>query len=138
MGNATEVEMERGHKPSLGGPSKVTLAGMVVKYAHQFTNSKKGAKSELDRINRYLIAANLQQLRQEPTDNGGFKLVEIAKCSDDAMLPSALETILALLDEPFHVAGLELHISCSIGVALYPDCGDDADSLVACVGSANF
>jgi integrase len=89
--NATEVEMEKGHKPSLGGPSKVKLAGMLVKYAHQFTNSKKGAKNELDRINRYLIAAKLPQLRQEPTDNGGFKLVEVAGCGDEAALPSAFQ-----------------------------------------------
>jgi integrase len=88
--NATEVEMERGHKPGLGGPSKVTLAGMLVKYAHQFTNCKKGAKSELDRINRYLIAANLPELRQELADNGGFKLIEIAKDSDTP-LPSAFQ-----------------------------------------------
>jgi integrase len=88
---ATEAEMERGHKPSLGGPSKVTLAGMLVKYAHQFTNSKKGAKSELDRINRYLIAAKLPPLRQEPTDNGGLKLIELAVCEDDAPLPSAFQ-----------------------------------------------
>jgi hypothetical protein len=89
--NATEVEMEKGHKPSLGGLSKVKLAGMLVKYAHQFTNSKKGAKNELDRINRYLIAAKLPQLRQEPTDNGGFKLVEVAGCGDEAALPSAFQ-----------------------------------------------
>jgi hypothetical protein len=88
---ATEVEIKRGHKPSLGGPSKVTLAGMLVKYAHQFTNSKKGAKSELDRINRYLVAASLPQLRQEPTDNSVFKLVEIAMCSDETSLPSAFQ-----------------------------------------------
>jgi integrase len=86
--NATEVQMERGHMPSLGGPSHVTLAGMLVKYAHQFTNSKKGAKAELDRINRYLAAANLPELRQIATNNGGVKLVEIA---DDEItaLPSA-------------------------------------------------
>jgi hypothetical protein len=62
--NATEVEMEKGHKPSLGGLSKVKLAGMLVKYAHQFTNSKKGAKNELDRINRYLIAAIQSEARR--------------------------------------------------------------------------
>ncbi len=59
--------------------------------AHQFTNSKKGAKNDPDRINRYLIAAYPPQLRQKPTDNGGFKLTEVAKCSDDVTLPSAFQ-----------------------------------------------
>lgn len=86
---ATEAEMERAHQPSLGGPSRVTLAGMLMRYAHQFTNSKKGAKAELDRINRYLVAAHLPQLRQQLTADGGIKLVEFVKNDNDEALPSA-------------------------------------------------
>lgn len=37
---------------------------------------------------------------------------------------------MASLSEPFQVAGQTLTISCSVGVARFPDDGDSADSLI--------
>ena len=39
------------------------------------------------------------------------------------------EAIRAALNEPFDVAGERLHISTSIGIAVYPDHGDDDKQL---------
>lgn len=86
-----ESELDQAHEPGLGGPSNVTLAGMLMKYAHQFTIVKKGCATELPRINRYLLAGGLPILRQELTDNGGIKLVEVA-ASTVGTLPSAFST----------------------------------------------
>lgn len=46
--------------------------------------------------------------------------------------------ILDLLNAPFTVDGIELHISGSVGVAVYPDCGPDAARLVDCADQAMY
>ncbi|MEQ8840733.1 MAG: EAL domain-containing protein [Acidimicrobiales bacterium] len=41
----------------------------------------------------------------------------------------AAERVLACFDEPHDINGMSLHCGASVGVALYPDHGDDAESL---------
>ena len=43
---------------------------------------------------------------------------------------NAAGKIVASLSEPFQVAGRSLTISCSVGIARFPDDGDTADSLI--------
>lgn len=40
------------------------------------------------------------------------------------------EKILIDIKKPFHLSGHELHVGASIGIALYPDSGDNLDSLI--------
>ena len=55
------------------------------------------------------------------------------------LLPGALsalagaevgEKIMAALEEPFHVEGVELEIGASLGIAAYPDHGEDVETLI--------
>lgn len=48
-------------------------------------------------------------------------------CADDAVCVA--ERLLASLAEPIHVAGRDLHVTASMGIALYPRDGDDSASL---------
>ncbi|MFT4119165.1 EAL domain-containing protein [Bradyrhizobium sp.] len=48
------------------------------------------------------------------------------------------ERIVARLSRPFEIAGHQLHIGCSIGVALAPDDGTDAESLLKCADLALY
>ncbi|MFD2367544.1 diguanylate cyclase domain-containing protein [Pseudoduganella sp. GCM10020061] len=56
--------------------------------------------------------------------------VLLPNCSSAAAAQKVASGILALLNEPFIVDGNELHISGSIGVSVFPDCGEDAAQLV--------
>lgn len=51
---------------------------------------------------------------------------------------SASEELLQVLSEPFDLAGLTLEIGGSIGIAMYPEHGDDAASLVKCADVAMY
>jgi diguanylate cyclase (GGDEF)-like protein len=44
--------------------------------------------------------------------------------------------ISSMLEKPFHVRGREIHITASIGVAIYPGDGESTDSLLASAGAA--
>jgi diguanylate cyclase (GGDEF)-like protein len=46
--------------------------------------------------------------------------------------------ILRELTRPFITEGFTLHISASLGVAVSPDCGEDADTLVRCADGAMY
>jgi integrase len=116
-----ESELDQAHEPGLGGPSNVTLAGMLMKYAHQFTLVKKGCATELPRINRYLLAGGLPTLRQELTDNGGTKLVEIT-ASTDKELPSAFSAKLKQRkDKRKKTNVLRAKLACTVASAISKD-----------------
>ncbi len=61
---------------------------------------------------------------------------------EDARLPEDAETmsarIAAMLEVPFHVGGRTFACSASIGIALFPDHGTNADALVACADRAMY
>ena len=62
---------------------------------------------------------------------GGDEFVVLME--NDASHASAArlaETIVTTFKQPFSVAGSELHVGCSIGVALYPEDGTDATTLL--------
>ncbi|KQQ87746.1 diguanylate cyclase domain-containing protein [Massilia sp. Leaf139] len=48
------------------------------------------------------------------------------------------EDILRELNRPFMTEGFSLNISASLGVAVYPDCAQDADSLLRCADTAMY
>ncbi|HEY4082220.1 MAG TPA: EAL domain-containing protein [Burkholderiaceae bacterium] len=59
---------------------------------------------------------------------------EGARDADDAR--TVAKTLLSLLEQPFGVAGTELYIHVSIGIALFPQDGADAPSLLRAADSA--
>lgn len=64
--------------------------------------------------------------------------VLLPNCSSAADAVKVGEHILGLLNQPFEVDSLVLHISCSVGVAVYPECGSDAAQLVHAADQAMY
>ena len=63
--------------------------------------------------------------------HGGDEFVVVVpEAGDRACLASAAERLLSALDEPFLLAGCEFSLSSSIGVAVYPEDGLDAEMLL--------
>jgi diguanylate cyclase (GGDEF)-like protein len=50
----------------------------------------------------------------------------------------AAEDLRLSLAEPYHIGGHELHLSASIGIAIYPSDGDDADTLLRAADTAMY
>ncbi len=44
--------------------------------------------------------------------------------------PKIAKRIITVMDAPFHVNGKILHVSCSIGIATFPNCGNNPDELL--------
>jgi integrase len=86
----TATTMRSALEPHLGGPGCVTLAQVLLEYAQHYTVLKKSAKSELDRINRYLLAASLPRLKPVINELGGTQLE--VQADTEAALPTAFET----------------------------------------------
>ena len=66
---------------------------------------------------------------------------EFAICLLDTGLAGASHTaqkLIGLLSQPFASGGFEIHISASIGVAVYPATSDDADSLLKAADRAMY
>jgi len=64
---------------------------------------------------------------------GGDEFALLLPSADSAgQASTASEELLKVLFEPFDLAGLTLEIGGSIGIAMYPQHGDDAASLVKC------
>ena len=66
---------------------------------------------------------------------------EFAICLLDTGLPGASNTaqkLIGILSQPFAPSGFEIHISASIGVAVYPATSDDADSLLNAADRAMY
>ena len=49
-----------------------------------------------------------------------------------------VEKILGVVSEPYQIAGRELFSSCSIGVSVYPNDGDDCNSLLKNADAAMY
>jgi diguanylate cyclase (GGDEF)-like protein/PAS domain S-box-containing protein len=62
-------------------------------------------------------------------------LSEIARGRDAAV---SAERILTALGAAHHIGDLELHMTASIGIALYPDDGESAEALVICADAAMY
>lgn len=80
------------------------------------------------------VAGRLQRLfRDEDTVSrlGGDEFVVVMYSEPNTGLSqNAAGKIVASLSAPFQVAGHSLTISCSVGIARFPDDGDSADSLI--------
>jgi diguanylate cyclase (GGDEF)-like protein len=70
---------------------------------------------------------------------GGDEFAIIQPLSEDLSGAGALsERIIAELSRPFDLAGHELHIGCSVGIALAPNDGNEADELLKCADLALY
>ncbi|MBF0453258.1 MAG: EAL domain-containing protein [Magnetococcales bacterium] len=72
-------------------------------------------------------------IREEDTlcrlggDSFGFILREIGHLKDAL---TVVQKLTGVLSEPFYIKGHELHITASSGITLYPDDGEDTESLI--------
>ncbi len=64
--------------------------------------------------------------------------VLLATCASTADAMNVAANVLRLLNTAFVIDDVALHISGSIGVAVYPDCGPDAKQLVHCADQAMY
>jgi diguanylate cyclase (GGDEF)-like protein/PAS domain S-box-containing protein len=51
---------------------------------------------------------------------------------------TSAQTILRLLGSPYSIEGNELHVDCSIGISIYPEDGEDADTLIKNADAAMY
>ena len=88
------------------------------------------------------VAARLSAcLRNEDTAarlGGDEFIVSLPDVEDAAEAAAVASRILAELSRPVTVAGHVLHAECSIGIALFPDDGDSADTLIRNADTAMY
>ncbi|MGJ7566269.1 EAL domain-containing protein [Variovorax sp. GB1R11] len=60
---------------------------------------------------------------------GGDEFVIVMPAPSDSTLPTA-QALLGVIAQPLTIEGHEIHLTCSIGVAVAPEDSDDADSLI--------
>jgi diguanylate cyclase (GGDEF)-like protein len=65
-------------------------------------------------------------------------VVLLPRVANAADARKVAEDILRELTRPFMTEGFTLHISASLGVAVSPDCGEDADTLLRCADGAMY
>ena len=63
-------------------------------------------------------------------------LLSSVEHADDAALSA--QKMLATLAPPHHIEGSDIHISVSIGISIYPDDGQDAQTLIKCADTAMY
>ncbi len=61
---------------------------------------------------------------------GGDEFAALLPATDETGAVGAAHKILAALDAPFAVEGEQFHVGASVGIALYPQHGDDAPTLL--------
>lgn len=66
-------------------------------------------------------------------DEFGLLLDGIAKIED---LPPLVEKLMSCFSEPFHLDGQELFVTASVGLSIFPNDGQDAETLLQCAGAA--
>ncbi|MDB5796110.1 MAG: hypothetical protein JWP36_12 [Paucimonas sp.] len=70
---------------------------------------------------------------------GGDEFVVAIPHPDDCYGPAIVaQNIIRSLEQPFHVGNLQLHLSASIGISLYPRHGSDLDSLLKAADHAMY
>ncbi|MEO7578965.1 MAG: EAL domain-containing protein [Massilia sp.] len=88
-----------------------------------------------------LVGCCLQQCLREGDSVarlGGDEFVVSLALSDSGDAAQVAQKILATLDNPFVVDQHELHVNASIGIGLYPDDGDDVESLMRAADAAMY
>ncbi|MDR2551035.1 MAG: EAL domain-containing protein [Desulfobulbus sp.] len=82
----------------------------------------------LMQVAKRLVAA----LREEDTvarQGGDEFLILVAAIATESVLLEMVKRLMGCFADPFNVAGNDLYITASVGVALYPAAGDDAGTL---------
>jgi integrase len=74
--------------PLLGGPERVTLGQFLGEYAHRYSIAKGSCKSEIERINHYVVAIGAPRLAVVKLDGGRRELRAVR---EEQKLPSAFE-----------------------------------------------
>lgn len=70
---------------------------------------------------------------------GGDEFVILAEGFEDATyLTKLAERILRAIAEPFRLQGYEYYLGVSIGISVYPEDGDDGNTLLRCADSAMY
>ena len=70
---------------------------------------------------------------------GGDEFVVALPHPDDVHGPATVaRNIVERISEPYHIADLQLHLSPSIGISLYPRHGTDLDTLIKCADAAMY
>jgi diguanylate cyclase (GGDEF)-like protein len=83
-----------------------------------------------------LLRAVADRLRGDVTDSlvarlGGDEFtIVLSQCADHDSLAATAQRLIGVLSEPFRIGHHQLPVTASIGVAVAPDDGDDADSLL--------
>ena len=95
-----------------------------------------------DALLQSVSARLLQLVRENDTVSrlGGDEFVVILNgIGDAASIGALLDTrLIPAMREPHQVEGHELHVSCSVGVAIYPDHGNDMDTLMRHADAAMY
>ena len=65
-------------------------------------------------------------------------LAAIRNVPDENAPPHIAEKFREEIEKPYHLSGNECWVSASIGIALFPRDGDDADSLIQCADTAMY
>ncbi|HEY4145423.1 sensor domain-containing protein [Pinirhizobacter sp.] len=70
---------------------------------------------------------------------GGDEFVAVVPCNEaDGIVPPVIPALKAAIERPLMVAGMQQHLSCSIGVAYLGMDGDDADTLIRNADTAMY
>ncbi|MBP6817122.1 MAG: EAL domain-containing protein, partial [Burkholderiaceae bacterium] len=71
---------------------------------------------------------------------GGDEFVVLINAVADASEVAQLvqRRLIPLIRQPHHVDGADLHVSCSVGIAMYPDDGQDIDALMRHADTAMY
>jgi diguanylate cyclase (GGDEF)-like protein/PAS domain S-box-containing protein len=69
---------------------------------------------------------------------GGDEFTIILEDSVPGQLTALAEKIIRVLEAPIHFGGQTAHISASIGIALYPECGSDEHTLIQLADAAMY
>ena len=70
---------------------------------------------------------------------GGDEFVVALPHPDDVHGPATVaRNIVERISEPYHIGDLQLHLSPSIGISLYPRHGTDLDALIKCADAAMY
>jgi diguanylate cyclase (GGDEF)-like protein len=88
------------------------------------------------------VVARLKRMIRK-SDNvariGGDEFLAAVRNLPDPQAATAMaESIREEIEKPYHLAGYECWISASVGIAIYPDDGTDADLLIRCADTAMY